>query len=541
MTPDASSSSIGGLERDPVASRTVSQGILLPQGGWRLIHVKMTDRTDLHDSLVQEDEYLLHPTSPLQLQGNLFVLEDTLTQGGRILLNECPLPTSRPDPSPWDLKVVMSDSGHYLIEGWEDPRLNGWVQLTYEGGDLGRTRVLQDWQRSRRPATSGHRIPSALSNTWGDRSRDSRMNEAFLLKEIACAAEMGLQVVQLDDGWQSGITVNSAQAVEGGGHWEGFWNADPEFWVPHPTRFPRGLDPLVTEAARLGVDLGLWYAPDSWNDFSNWERDADCVLHLHRTYGVQHFKLDSINATTTTAFHRLRNFTSKVLEQSQGAVVFDLDITGDHPRPGYWGLVEVGPLFLENRYTDWGNYWPHHTLRNLWQLASWVDPLRLRIEWLNPHRNVENYHAHPLAPHQWPITTLAAITLGANPLGWCELQHLPQEDRDQLSTLLNVWKTYREEWAQGTILPLGECPCGSGISALASVSRDPSRLHLMLYRGRGNASSVMSAPIQTADAWKTRTLYGHGEALLTENGLRVEVASPLGFCWLILEPDDVTS
>jgi len=28
-----------------------------------------------------------------------------------------------------------------------------------------------------------------------------------------------------------------------------------------------------------------------------------------------------------------------------------------------------GVLVLENRYTDWVNYHPHWTLRNLWMLA----------------------------------------------------------------------------------------------------------------------------------------------------------------------------
>ena len=33
----------------------------------------------------------------------------------------------------------------------------------------------------------------ALSNTWGDRHRDAALNEAFVLGEIAVAAELGAQ------------------------------------------------------------------------------------------------------------------------------------------------------------------------------------------------------------------------------------------------------------------------------------------------------------------------------------------------------------
>ena len=45
----------------------------------------------------------------------------------------------------------------------------------------------------------------------GDRSRDARINEAFLLKEIDAGAALGVDVVQIDDGWQKGRTANSAR------------------------------------------------------------------------------------------------------------------------------------------------------------------------------------------------------------------------------------------------------------------------------------------------------------------------------------------
>ena len=52
-------------------------------------------------------------------------------------------------------------------------------------------------------------------------------------------------------------------------------------------------------------------------------------------------------------------------------------------RWGYHYGNEYGNIFLENRYTDWGNYHPHWTLRNLWMLARTVPPQNLQIEFLN--------------------------------------------------------------------------------------------------------------------------------------------------------------
>ena len=41
------------------------------------------------------------------------------------------------------------------------------------------------------------------------------MCETFVLQEIDRAAALGLDTVQIDDGWQKGTTVNSARPLGG--------------------------------------------------------------------------------------------------------------------------------------------------------------------------------------------------------------------------------------------------------------------------------------------------------------------------------------
>ena len=97
--------------------------------------------------------------------------------------------------------------------------------------------------------------------------------------------------------------------------------------------------------------MGLWFAPDSWNEFENWQRDAECLLAFFNDLGVEHFKLDGIKAATEVAVRNLKSLFEAVQDGSNGKVVFDLDITAG-VRPGYFGAMGVGPLFVENRYTD---------------------------------------------------------------------------------------------------------------------------------------------------------------------------------------------
>ena len=125
------------------------------------------------------------------------------------------------------------------------------------------------------------------------------MCEDFVLKEIAVAKRLGLDVLQLDDGWQKGTTANSK--LKKGGVWSGYYATDPDFWSVHPQRFPNGLEPIVKKAGLAGIELGLWFSPDSSNDFENWNRDVETLLALHRKYGVRFFKLDGVNLTSKVA------------------------------------------------------------------------------------------------------------------------------------------------------------------------------------------------------------------------------------------------
>ena len=477
-----------GIEGEPViiqvddSSDPSVKKLKLASPHLKLTQVILNDATDHNDELVQENEWLLHPNEGrISLTGNLFLLEDALDQSGHIFIKRAPLPSSRPIPSGCDFRVVPHRNGGATAFMYENGSEDTWTVLKYSGGELGRAQTLQNWQSSLRPSTKGHQLPSFLSNTWGDRSRDSRMRENFILAEIDAAEALGIDVVQLDDGWQTGTTANSKNAQKNGGVWEGFWNTDPSFWEVNRERFPNGLQPVVEHARKKGIQLGLWYAPDSWNDLANWNKDADKIIELHRTFGIRHFKVDSINATTDQARQNLHAFFDQVLSESQGKIVFDLDITAGK-RPGYFGEIAVGPLFVENRYTDWHSYWPHQTLRNLWQLSRWIDSKRLRMEFLNNTRNTSKYRNDPLAPAQYKADTLFASVMFSNPLGWFECSNLPDDYISEAAPLIQTWKRHREALFNGIILPIGHEPDGVAYTGFMSIAPEGDRGYVLVFR-----------------------------------------------------------
>ena len=479
------------------------------------------DQTDRHNELVFEQEWLLHPSeTPLVLPGNLFWLEDTLHQNGLIFLQAAPLPASRPQP----VRLTRSGDDITLSPSHFSFAIRGHgyetVIIPYSGGKWGRIAALQTYQKQIRPFAAG-RDGLFLSNTWGDRNRDARINHDFLIKEIQAASRLGVDVLQIDDGWQKGTTANSVDAHAKGGVWEGFHKYDGAFWDVNPIRFPQGLAPLIHEAREKNLRFGLWFAPDSADDFANFEKDADTILRLYHEFGVDHIKIDGVKLRSKQGEKNLRAFFDRVLRETNGNLVFDGDVTAE-TRPGYFGMMDIGPLFVENRYTDWHGYWPHHTLRNLWALAHYVDPSRLRMEFLNNARNSQKYADDPLAPHTYRPDYLFATVLFAAPLGWFEVSELPDTYFETAAPLIGMWKQHRNALHEGIIFPIGAAPNGASWTGFVSVAQNRKSALVLLFRERHPApDNTFFIPHFAAanDGDQTITiekLAGDGEAFWTE-------------------------
>jgi len=523
--------------------------LLIDNTHLRLISVTLRDRTDQHNELAFEQEWLVHPNEALlELPGNLFTLEDTLTGNGMIFLKEAPEPEMRPVRIPFDMwfsgsTMIVPEKADSIPATFYKLSFYGngitgtgsgypHTLLTYRGGRLGRIAALQQFQRQLRIFVPG-RDGVLLSNTWGDRSYEGKLNEAFIRREIDAGKKLGVDVVQIDGGWQLG---NTAGLSKPGGAWEGYWAADPHFWDPNPARFPSGFSALATYAHTHGMKLGLWFAPDSSNDFSNWKRDADSLLQWHQQ-GVDSFKLDSVKIRSSRGEQNYHALIDHVLSGSDGKILLDLDVTAE-TRQGYFGNIGGGPLFVENRYTDMHRYWPHQTLRNLWKLSQYVDPVRLRMEFLNAERNTRLYSGDPLAPANYSSDTLFATVMFSSPLGWFETSGLSPDFIAHATPLIARWKAERESIDRGTMLPIGSAPDGVAWTGFASIQTDARSGYLLIFRELNPSSrwNLQIAPFADV-AYRISVLGGQGNVAQTREGLQVTIPQPLGFVWVKLEAD----
>ncbi len=178
---------------------------------------------------------------------------------------------------------------------------------------------------------------------------------------------------------------------------------------------------------------------------------------------------------------------NRVLELTNHEVVFNLDITAGR-RYGFHYFNEYGNLFLENRYTDWGNYYPHWTLRNLWILSRYLPPQNLQVEFLNRWRNTDKYLSDdPLSPIHIPWDYCFAVTMMAQPLAWFEASHLPEE-AFAIKSVLEIYKRYQKNIHADKILPIGEEPSGGSWTGFQSIGQGHG--FVLIFREHTSRSSA---------------------------------------------------
>ncbi len=464
------------------------------QKHWKYQSIAFKDMTDQNDNLVFKQSTVPYNGASKQL-GNLLFCENLLSGFKFFILKESPNGTSQIAYPNYDFAI--SNRGLSMpITGIEHhSNGNDFISAyTITLGVLdkqtnGLTSLRKYLKQSVPYNTSTHDM--ILMNTWGDRSQDGRISEQFIIKEINKAAKLGITHFQIDDGWQQGTSANSAFK-----HKDKNWdNWSKENWEPNKERFPNGLHPIVKLAKKRNIKLGLWFNPSKENDYATWERDAEIIINLHKTYGIKYYKIDGVSIPTKRAATNFEQFLKRVKEETNGEVFFNLDLTAG-VRGGYFSYRYAGNLFLENRYTDFQNYYPYKTLRNLWMLAQYFPPELLQIEFLNKWRNKWIYPKDDIfAPAHYDLEYLFAITMVAQPLAWFEATKLPAE-ADGIADLINEYKAIQTELHSGTSLPIGDEPSGRSWTGFQTIVNNESGFFLIFREDNDNSCAEMETYLE---------------------------------------------
>ncbi len=492
---------------------------------WQTKIVEFNDVTDWNNNLVFETDII--PYRKNSYKGNLLFAHNTETDKGFFFLKEAPSSDVQLAYNGYDF---TTEFGHFIVAGIgmteKDIQQNEWrktyscVLGVYSGSERESLLALRSYQKNLRKLLPA-RDEMIMLNTWGDRSQDSKVNEKFSLIELEKAARLGITHFQIDDGWQIGKSPNSAIAK---GSFKNIWD-NPDYWKPDPVKYPNGLHPIVQRGKELGIEICLWFNPSVQNDYADWEKDAEAIIYLYGKYGIRTFKIDGLSIPTKQSEINLRKLFDKVLEKTDNNVLFNLDATAGR-RGGYHTFNEYGNIFLENRYTDWQNYYPYWTLRNLWLLSKYVPAEKLQIEFLNKWRNTDKYGEDIFAPANYSFEYLFATTMAAQPLAWFEASGLPEE-AFRIGSLISDYKKIQHNFHTGTILPIGDEPSGRSWTGFQSL-KDGYGYFIVFRENNPYESGILKTWLPAETRVKCIPLLGNGkttEQLTGRNGT-LEFALP---------------
>ena len=421
-----------------------------------LTAIDLKEDTDYNGDIFTEKEILTFPSSAGNYQLNAGVFECNENGLAFMITRDCyVMDKGRDDVLVFTGREYVAIRGNDLPE---DRLYDDYISLGGTTITVGkRETILETYRKDF--LYEYYNVPSyTISNTWGDGNQDSRICEEFILKEIDTAEILGVDVVQIDDGWQTGKTMNSA-FFQNKNTWGDFYDDDSNFWKVDEEKFPSGLKVISDYAKQKGVKLGLWFAMDKPNNYANWSKDAEVILKMHNDFDVEYFKIDSLVISNPLCENNIYNFVKKVKEESNGKVKLNMDITNSR-RFGYYIHPESSTLFVENRYLKSTTYYPHTTLRGLWNLSKLFPTRRFQFEVVNNGLFDEKYKENVLRPSVYPIDYLFTSVMVANPLMWMELSSLSTESIEKLKKIIKVYKDIREDFTNSLVTPMGDKPNG---------------------------------------------------------------------------------
>jgi len=494
----------GGVSNAPVIEK-----IELTGRHWAIDAVEFLDITDRYNTLVFNVEALSFRRN--YYRGNMLFAHDNVTDNGIFILKEAPTSNVQLAYPGGDF---MTEYGTFRVLGTgmnpndlsatEWRRAYGFVTGVYAGSEQNRYMAMRNYQNKIRTHKPG-RDEMILMNTWGDRSGDSRLNEKFAFDELEAGAKIGITHFQIDAGWQTGRPSN--QATMDNSH----------YWEPSSTRFPNGLEPVVKRGKELGIEICLWFSPNKDNNNEIWEQDADVLIGLYKKQGIRTFKIDLVNLPNKLAEINFRKFLDKVNLETKNNVVFNLDVTAGR-RGGYNYFNEYGNQFLENRYTDWQNYYPYTTLRNLWMLSKYIPAQNLQIEFLNKWRNVDKFKGDPFGPANYSFDYLFAISMAAQPLAWFEGTGLTDDAIAEIAPTIKKYREIQTDFHSGNIFPIGNEPSGRSWTGFQSI-KDGKGYFLIFREDNGSSNAEIKTWLPADKIIKCTPIIGNGEAFSVKVGV----------------------
>ncbi len=348
----------------------------------------------------------------------------------------------------------------------------------------------------------GGEIRKVLYNSWEATAFD--VNEASQVELAGIAAEMGVELFVVDDGWFHGRSSDASGLGD---------------WWPDERKFPHGLQPLIERVKGLGMDFGLWVEPEMVNpDSELYRTHPDWVIHYPgRERSEARNQLILNLARPDVQDHLIETLGRLLAEHDISFIKWDMN--RNVSEPGWNGESgwdesdrnaapgdprEIWVRYVQGLYRVWGTLVQRHP-RVIWQSCSggggradlgilqladqiWISdntgaPARLQIQHgysqVFPASTMEAWvtdWGKELSPTEFRFHVSMAGTLG---LGG-HLTCWSPEERAVAKTQIALYKDIRHVVQLGDQYRLD--PPGEAVTAVQYVSKDRSQGVVFVYR-----------------------------------------------------------
>lgn len=317
-----------------------------------------------------------------------------------------------------------------------DKYRKAWASWTIVGENTedGKELALKSFERLRYPVNPLTDI-YLMANTWGSDRGTEASNEENVLKEMQIQKYLGIEVQQIDDGYQKPAKDNKNGRVKG--------------WYPHPDRYPEGFKNVKSVADAYGLKLGLWFAgmPVSLQEMKD----------NYDVAGFSYYKLDFVSFRNHTDMEKMIEKIRAYELYTKHRSKVNWDLTENAPRFGYFWAKEYGCVYLENRkprYPQHAVYVPYLVLRDLWHVSKYCNLNKFQ----GTIQNKDRVDKSRSDAYKYSYAYTTAIPLMSTPLFFQETQFYSKEALEIVRRIISVYKQERLNIYESLVYPVGDEP-----------------------------------------------------------------------------------
>ena len=343
-----------------------------------------------------------------------------------------------------------------------------WTIIWTEGND-GMQLALKQFDRARYPAFL-KRDMFILSNTWGPADPDGARftEEEYLMKEIPALANLGIEVMQIDDGWQKGGRYNEAHG-----------------FTP---KYKHGWKDIKAEADKYNLRFGLWITAK----YSTTEELKQNIDEL----GFISWKVDFDQLTNRGDYEARIAKYREVMKYAWMKTQFTLCPEYDDPRYGWYYCKEYGSIYFQNIQESLPAHLtmvPYQVLRQHWLMTKYFNSNKLQVLLQNPKRTNPERSDAPQHSHSYCF----AMGMPFVPCFFQSAQYLDPQGQEEMKNFIALYKKHREAIFNCYTFPIGDKPDNQSWSGFQLINEDDkTKNYLLLFRELHNTQSQKSIPLK---------------------------------------------